>query len=197
MRVRFHIEFELSPRQKRLIVGGIAATVLLGGTIVWASVPNVFKDGDPLSAQTMNDNFTALDQRLSKVETVTAKASADAGYAFGASYCGSSGVTKADLSGVSGTGTGYVKARAQCQTTCSSPGAHLCTSDEVSRSAQLGVTVPNGWYSSVSYFASSAPGNECSGFTDGTSTTWQASWWVGGTPSADYCNQSHALLCCD
>lgn len=44
------------------------AIVLATTAIVRASVPNVFNDGDTLSAQTMNDNFDALDARIKALE---------------------------------------------------------------------------------------------------------------------------------
>ena len=54
--------------QRRLVLTPVAI-VLATTAIVRASVPNVFKDGDTLSAQTMNDNFDALDQRIGKLES--------------------------------------------------------------------------------------------------------------------------------
>ncbi len=44
------------------------AVVVATTAIVRASVPNVFKDGDTLSALKMNDNFDALDLRVTTVE---------------------------------------------------------------------------------------------------------------------------------
>jgi hypothetical protein len=70
MRVRFNVDFELSPRVKRVLRLGIPALVLLVGGVALAGVPHTFADGDPLSAQTMNDNFSSLDMRLSKLETL-------------------------------------------------------------------------------------------------------------------------------
>jgi hypothetical protein len=51
----------------RVLVLGVAAAM---GTaaLVSASVPRTFKTGDTLTAADLNDNFTALDGRLSKVE---------------------------------------------------------------------------------------------------------------------------------
>jgi hypothetical protein len=69
MRVR--IEFELSPRVKRALrIAAPIAVVLLGG-VALAGVPHTFNNGDPLSAQAMNDNFANLDSRLAKVESLS------------------------------------------------------------------------------------------------------------------------------
>jgi len=77
MRVR--IEFELSPRAKRVLHLAAPLGVLLLGGIALAGVPHTFNNGDPLSAQGMNDNFTNLDARLAKIEAL----SLDGGVVFG------------------------------------------------------------------------------------------------------------------
>jgi hypothetical protein len=51
-----------------LVVGVVPALILATVTIVRAGVPNTFADGETLGAQTLNDNFDALDTRLSKLE---------------------------------------------------------------------------------------------------------------------------------
>src|SRR5258708_32790569 len=70
MRVHFQVEFELSPRTKRWLKLGIPVAVLLAGGVALAGVANTLKDGDPLSAQTMNANFASLDTRLAAVESL-------------------------------------------------------------------------------------------------------------------------------
>jgi hypothetical protein len=193
MRVQIHIDFEISPRVKRALKIGIPAAVILAGGVVYANVPNTFKDGDALSAQTMNDNFTALDTRLAKVEAQSAKEVADGGFSIGATYCGATGNTPANLSQLAGGGTSYVKARAACQTACSQPSAHMCSGEELVRSAQLGLTTGNGWYSSG---AQNSINSECIGWTDGTSTSYYGPLWTN-QPNSDACNTSHPVLCCN
>jgi hypothetical protein len=68
MRVRINIDFEISPRVKRALKIGACAAIVLGASVAYAAVPNTFTDGDALSAQKMNDNFTSLDTRLTKLE---------------------------------------------------------------------------------------------------------------------------------
>lgn len=198
MRVQIHIDFEVPPRVKRAMKIAAPVLVLLVGGVVYANVPNTFKDGDALSAQTMNDNFTSLDTRLSKLETLSAKETADGGYALGAAYCGSSTATTAgDMSGLSVTGTGYAKARSQCQLTCASSSAHMCTSPELTRTAALGIPMSGqGWASS-----GEATGNgnyECLGWTS-ASSTYLATIWnnVPMGPSIVDCSKLYPILCCD
>jgi hypothetical protein len=58
--------------KRRAIFVGIPLAVILGGAaLVYAGVPNTFTTGDVLSAQLMNANFSALDSRLTTLETKT------------------------------------------------------------------------------------------------------------------------------
>jgi hypothetical protein len=68
MRVRINFDFEISPRVKRVLKIGACAGIVLGASVAYATVPNTFMDGDVLSAQKMNDNFTSLDTRVTKLE---------------------------------------------------------------------------------------------------------------------------------
>jgi hypothetical protein len=56
---------------KRMHLGvGIAVVVLLGaGALVYASVPHAFNTGDTLQAADLNGNFSALDQRITALES--------------------------------------------------------------------------------------------------------------------------------
>jgi hypothetical protein len=190
------IDFEISPRAKRALKVAAAGVIVLGGSVALANVPNTFKSGDALSAQSMNDNFTALDTRLAKLETLTAKASGDGGYSLGATFCGaSSSTTKGDLSGLSVTGTTYVKARTQCQTTCAAPSAHLCAGDELTRSVQLGVAPTTGWYSSSAGTSGFA---ECLGWTNTSSAQFGPAWSGSGqSPQYASCDTLYPILCCN
>jgi hypothetical protein len=66
--MRIRIDYEMSPRAKRLLKFGLPALVLLLGGVALANVPHTLNTGDTLSAQAMNDNFTSLDSRLSTLE---------------------------------------------------------------------------------------------------------------------------------
>lgn len=60
------IKFPQRPRTRWL--AGIAAGVLVVAVVTYASVPNTFSPGDSLSASKMNENFAALDARLTALE---------------------------------------------------------------------------------------------------------------------------------
>jgi hypothetical protein len=70
------IDFELSPRQKRLLLRvGLPVATLVGATaIAYAAVPNVFVPGQALTAASLNENFARLDSRVTSLETVTPSA---------------------------------------------------------------------------------------------------------------------------
>lgn len=193
MRVQIHIDFEVPARVKRALRIGVPIAVLLVGGAVYAGVPNSFKDGDTLSAQTMNDNFAALDTRLAKVEALSQKQTSDGGWSLGATYCGATGNTNAGLTLLPGSKTSYAKAYAACQSACSSSSAHMCSGEELVRSVELGLTTPAGWYSSG---ANNSTDSECVGWTDSTSSSFQAPEWTN-EPNSDNCTASHPVLCCN
>jgi hypothetical protein len=198
--MRIRIDFEISPRAKRALKIAAAGAVVLAGSVAIAGVPNTFKTGDPLSAQTMNDNFGSLDQRIAKLEAFENKLTSDGGYSTGATYCGATASTPGDLSNLTNTGTGYVKAKNACQQACSnSPTAHMCTGSELQRSLSIGVSAAGGWFSSGSYNTFIGDNFECGGWTV---TKWanastSGDFWYPGFPSAKDCTTNLPVLCCD
>ena len=130
----FIVDFEISPRVKRWALRiGIPAVVLGGAAVALASPPHVCATGDPLQAVDLN----SLQAQITALQSFQAQATADGGYALGAKYCG-------QTSAVSGTAFGgHAGAKALCQavSTCGAS-AHLCTGEELTRSASLGVLPP-------------------------------------------------------
>src|SRR5215467_1413867 len=80
-----------TPGRKYVWVSIIAVGVLVGGSaIVFAAVPHSFVSGETLTADNLNGNFSALEQRLSALENMVP---AGAIVAFGGpSNAGSSSV---------------------------------------------------------------------------------------------------------
>jgi len=196
------ISFEIPARVERVLKVGAAVAVVLVASVALAGVPNTFKDGDPLSAQTMNDNFTSLDQRISKLETLAVKLTSDGGYSTAATYCGETASTPGDLSNLTNTGTGAAKAKAACVQTCgSSPTAHMCVGAELERSTALGVSsIGTGWFASGSYNNFAGDDFECVGWTSTThSGATSGDYWSPGLggPSVANCTTSFPVLCCD
>jgi hypothetical protein len=71
MKIQVDVDLKV-PRWVRntALVLAPVAVVLATTAIVRAGVPNVFATGDTLSAQKMNDNFTALDGRVTILEAI-------------------------------------------------------------------------------------------------------------------------------
>ncbi|HEX4515208.1 MAG TPA: hypothetical protein VH054_16795 [Polyangiaceae bacterium] len=199
--MRIRVDFEVSSRAKRALKIIAAAVVVLGASVALANVPNTFKDGDPLAAQTMNDNFTSLDQRLAKLEAFETKLTSDGGYSTAATYCGATASTPGDLSNLSNAGTGAVKAKAACVQACtSSPTAHMCTGMELERSSALGMTTGTGYFAAGAYNTFAGDDFECVGWTSTTHSgvTSGDIWNPGlGGPSVANCTTSLPVLCCD
>lgn len=111
-------------------------------------------------------------------------------YSLAATYCGAT----ASLPGNIG---GYSAAKALCETACGSASAHFCDAAEVVRTNQLAITIPApGWYASGIYgLRGPNPVTDCDGFTNSSASL--IGLWGAASPSYDYCNVSHPLLCCD
>jgi microcystin-dependent protein len=61
----------MSARKRAYVWAGITAAGILGvGALVFASVPHSFSNGETLTADNLNGNFNALDQRLTALESL-------------------------------------------------------------------------------------------------------------------------------
>lgn len=103
-------------------------------------------------------------------------------------YCGMTSETTGFV--FEGQYTGYQVAKARCQIACRSATAHLCSADEVVRSAQieriLGVT---GWYA--------AGVDDCWGFTANLQTAIGRTMSSGQVVGTSPCSNLWPLFCCD
>jgi hypothetical protein len=163
--------------------------------------PFTFVNGTPADANQMNASLQAATVVSANGGSVTAGAT---------KFCGV-GPVMTDGRFNFGGATGYQAARKMCQdpstTGCSPAGAHMCTAPELVLSAQLGITISSGWYSTGT-LSNNAPGNngidDCSGAGGGAgwntnSTGWGAVWAAPGFPTVwfDQCSAQHAVLCCN
>jgi hypothetical protein len=117
-------------------------------------------------------------------------------------YCGVSSSATTGAISTAGTTDGYQAAKALCETTCNTPAAHMCSSEEWIRSRQLGVW-PSGfgggvpWISGGLAFATAGAGqvNDCAGWTTAAATV---SGPVGNlaAPLTQTCDTSRPVACC-
>jgi hypothetical protein len=211
MKIKVYVlDLEIPRRTKRiaLLLGGPVALLVGLGAIAYATVPNLFASGDELSSAKMNANFANLDGRLAAVEGLLAAATADGGYSLGATYCGPTAMTEGSFSGP-GTLTGYASAKAQCQAVvgCSPATAHLCTSEELVRTRQIGGKIDAGaagygWFATGAYVDyGGAYAGDCEGWTTNATTVLGEVWGTVATPpeipQPTYCSNAYAILCCN
>jgi hypothetical protein len=200
MPIDIRIRIDLSPGQKRMMRAAVVAGAVIGALglgVALATVPNSFSSGQAVSASSMNQNFTYLDSKARFVAVI------DGGqYSVGAThFCGTGPTNTTGAISYSGV-TGYAGAKAMCgaATGCgSSATAHMCTGEELARSAQLGINPPSGWYATYTWLITSGAGgaanvqSDCIGWT---STTAMGA--IGGTgPTVVSCSTSEPVLCCD
>ena len=199
------LEIPKSIKRRALLVGIPLATLLAAG-VALATVPHTFANGQVLNATDLNDNFTSLDARLTALEAKRPVAKVGTHtYSLDAKYCGKTAPTTGAVT--SGALAGWAAVKDLCQTACSSPSAHMCTGNELLRSAQLGVPTTNGAYAAETAFLvtpNGASSFDCQGYTTASPTVFGYSnftpiWFSNPDyPSLqDYCNASHPLLCCD
>jgi hypothetical protein len=107
----------------------------------------------------------------------------------GGIYCGYTAGMTASLGG-------YAGAKALCQTVCGDPAAHMCTGDEVERSAQLG-GVGFGWFSAgvaTAVSGVSALADDCQGWTSSAATSYGHVFM--DRPYAVPCSMTYGVACC-
>jgi hypothetical protein len=108
----------------------------------------------------------------------------------GGIYCGSTMALTGAMGGYSGT-------KSLCETACGDSAAHMCGAADVVRSAELGISVPAGWFASGEYGSHSSlgPFTDCDGWTT-TSASILAQRWDGSRPTSGQCSTSATALCC-
>lgn len=202
--MKITLDLDITPRQKRLLRIMAAAGIFVGFCgvgVALAAVPHSFANGTPLSAQTMNENFAYLDQKVRVVGTVN-------GRAFSSGVTKFVGATPASYNaGEVGT---YAGGKDKCEAAFNSSApksAHMCSADELGRSLSAGLSVPLGWYQAPSGGASDYHNSryyvtgDCSGWTDGMSDINGFKEGAAFIPPEGfghtYCSVKMPILCCD
>jgi hypothetical protein len=113
-----------------------------------------------------------------------------------------------------GTVSGYRAAKVFCEQACGAPAAHMCSSEEITRSAQLGaIPVPLPatyfWVSTQAYnyyYPSAVSIRDCNGWTSNAGSELGALVGVDSTggpagtqrvrPDWTYCSATYQVACC-
>ncbi len=193
------IDIHLTARTKRAIQWILVPLAAFGGTVAIAKAalnpaPSAWAvSGRPVSAADLQQNLTDLDARLAKVEGQVAKPVVNAGghapWSLGAGLCGQTAPTNGQITG------GYAGAKSLCEAACSSPSAHMCTSEELVHTVQTGTVVGAVWYAGG---VASGNASDCAGWTSSSSSLSGAYWAQPPTqPETDICSNARNVACCD
>lgn len=206
---------------RRLLILMTTAFGLATTSVAFAALTS-FQDGDQLEAGKLNGNFTELEAKIVVLEEKSERPTitvVGGKYSLGAVYRGATDqTTKGKI--VAKTKTGYEAAKVLCEDRLLSSSAHMCTSEELVRSRQLGIKLlVEGWYSSGGFGEDVTSGAvtygdgktvyvaDCEGWAVDTSDySGQAlrinqKTGVGATiplvPSIGSCSGDRPVLCCD
>jgi len=183
---------------------GLVAALLVAATgIGFADVKHVFNKGDVVSSAAMNENFADLDTRVASPTRVATVGTVS--YSVGATKaCGAAPARNGKFGAL---GAGYTTAKSACETACTSKSAHMCSSEEAVRNAQMGTPLNAGWISSG--IAATTPGptavsNDCSAWSNDVGQNPTApntqnfgTVWTGQFMGFATCDVAEPISCCD
>lgn len=206
-KIENELRLDLSDRERRLVRSGLAVlAVLIVGGIGLANAAPIdtawVAPNQPVVANLLKANLDGLQQQINKPTIVRSGRQ----YSLGATYCGK---TTASTNGQ--IPNGYAGTKFQCEAVAAcgnSPSAHMCSSEELVRSASLGVIIESGWYSSavVSMYPGCSGGtcgstqlaSDCMGWTSNNGAEYGLAWQWGGRPLHQApCTTVLPVLCCD
>lgn len=193
MGINIDVRIDLTPKQKKLIRAAVVTGSVIGALGVGLAVaaPHQWKASDPLAATDLNGL---------NVVSYTTDAGVKTSYSVGATkFCGITPVTTTGAV-VFATVTGYPGTKKACENVAScgtSPTAHMCTTEEMVRSTQLGIPTASGWISSGVAVNTIS---DCLAWTNSTINVAGAAWTItasGPVPNSVSCNAMSPILCCD
>ncbi len=211
------IDFEFSLRTKRVLSWvGVPALALGVAAAAFGAVPHSLTAGNPIRAQELMDNFNDLDTR---VAAATERSHSGARISVKGIWCGeSTATTTGRIEDLAAGVHGYEAARNICRSACgNSPTAHMCSAEEMVRSAQIGAVVGTNYYWVSAGVPIPAPGQptptrptgDCSGWRSSSSTEFGLVWFGAGQdacaagvpgpcPNFTNCGDSTVhIACCD
>jgi hypothetical protein len=183
-------------RRVLLYVATPLALVAATAAIAHATIDTTWiMNGQPVSAMKLAGNLNDLDARVSK-PTITKMGKQ---FSIGATYCGVTATTPGDLSALGGANA-YAGAKAACQLVAAcgnSLSAHMCSSEELTRTMQLGLPSPStSWYAAgVATGPATLLVSDCNGYTV-NSAGISGPVWINNAGYTS-CNNTYPVACCD
>jgi hypothetical protein len=197
--IRIEIRIDRALARRVFIAVAVVAVLVTAG--VGLAVPTKFQDGQVLKAADLNASLGDLETRLAALETFKSTTTKGGTYSLGGTICGLTDKTTGNMLGLAGEGSGLVKAKAACAAVAGcSPTAHMCTLDEVARSAATGNpnAEANGWMLAGGLGVSlqyTGYTNNCQGYTSAVQTFQGGIGGLAGAYSS--CSNLMPVLCCD
>lgn len=217
MRIKLEIDLSLSPRSRWVIAWVLTPVAVLAGS---GAVAHAWTGGlttawiqqnAPVSATSLKGLLDQTDQRLNALENKSIESRVATytvggetlSYSLGAVYVKpTEDATPGDMSGLAGVQAykAHFAAKKACEMATSSKSAHMCTGDEIARSAALGVAPPStiGWYTTQFRIDTGNMSNgDCDGWRNAdvnhAGHVGAAPW----SPSSQTCDKPLPVLCCD
>jgi hypothetical protein len=180
----------------------LPGTILFGAaTIASATIDTSWiSPNQPISASNLKTALSQTESRLSNVEkarpTLTRNGKS---ISLDAAYCGKTAPTTGQVTG------GYAGVKSLCENVAScgsSKTAHLCSGEELTRSAQLGISLEGGFYASGNYAqfvtgGSAFPIRDCVAWTTAGANDYAVTFDPNGPSGVATCAMSLPMLCCD
>jgi hypothetical protein len=198
------VELDLSSRQKKIVRAAVVTGAVIGalgiGVAIAAPIDTTWiTGGAQVSATSLKTDLDGLQTQITAGRFVGTIGGQQ--YSVGATaYVG----VTATFNGLQVGG--YTGAKQKCQAAFMAS-SHMCTTEELARSAQTGVAMPAnpGWYSASTRDGTgvgSAITNDCFGWSDSTAggnNNGAIAYQAGSTVafSLGTCDQTNPILCCD
>lgn len=213
------IHIELLPPLEHRLLRVVILLCILGASGRADAALKEFEDNQVLTADDLNQNFEEVDTRVSSltaaVEALQKRLDAieetdprlviergESQYSLGATLCGLGPFTSGQITG------GYSGAKALCEQACGgSPTAHMCSTDEMVRSEQMGISpefvdTDAAWISTGVFASEGDPDADvpllfdCAGWSNNTNEQ-SGVLWKAGRPGINFCAGEYPIACCD
>ena len=177
-----------SARHRRAIKWSLIAALTVAPVVAFGVPTTMPAQSGPIQASDFDEIYAAVNA----LENNPVRVAGSKRISLNAIHCG---VTSTTFTGALG---GYPGAKAACESRCGSSSAHMCTPDEMVRTAQLGATMPSaeGWIAGGVNTSGSATQSDCGGFTLATAGL-DGLTFTGTAPGRVDCSASLPILCCD
>lgn len=220
MRLKIYvIAIDLTPKQKRLLRGAVvvgAAIAAMGAGIAMAAIDTTWiSTGQPVSSAQLKGDLDGLQAQITSLQNQISSGKLSR-TVNGVSYSGGAtvfcGTTPTQIVG----NFSYGGAKQMCQASLDcdmSATAHMCTNEEMVRSAQLGLPIPAapGWISNGTLYQGlydnagvyeNLSSNDCLGWSPTVSGSYGGAVFSSGGSGSYYgntlpCDETLYIFCCD